>query len=48
LGRIKVHIATVIGQMSPHMEPVYGLRALRRGPTTRLEGATEGGEVIEE
>jgi hypothetical protein len=30
LGRIKVHIATVIGTVSPRMEPSYGLRALRR------------------
>jgi hypothetical protein len=30
LGRLKVHIATVAGTVSPPMEPIYGLRALRR------------------
>jgi hypothetical protein len=30
LGRLKVHIATVVGTVTPPMEPVYGLRALRR------------------
>jgi hypothetical protein len=31
LGRLKVHIATVVGTVSPPMEPIYGLRALRKG-----------------
>ena len=30
LGRLKVHIATAAGTVSPAMEPIYGLRALRR------------------
>jgi hypothetical protein len=31
LGRLKLHIATIVGTVSPPMEPVYGLRALRHG-----------------
>jgi hypothetical protein len=30
LGRLKVHIATVAGTVTPPTEPIYGLRALRR------------------
>jgi hypothetical protein len=30
LARLKVHIATVAGTVTPPMEPRYGLRALRR------------------
>jgi hypothetical protein len=30
LGRLKVHIATVAGTVTPPMDPIYGLRALRR------------------
>jgi hypothetical protein len=39
LGRLKVHISTVVGTVSPPMEPGYGLRALRRS----REGVTPTG-----
>jgi hypothetical protein len=29
VGRLKAHVQTIIGQQ-PGMEPIYGLRALRR------------------
>jgi hypothetical protein len=44
LSRLKTHIATVVGQVSPRMEPIYGLRALRarhRGPIPDAAAARE-------
>jgi hypothetical protein len=39
LGRLQSHIQTIVGEW-PSMEPIYGLRALRR-ERERLEGASE-------
>lgn len=49
LGRLESYLATITGQRQPgmepiYMEPIYGLRALRRDQSERTAPPSEEGE----